>query len=135
MVVEGGVQVEVAAAGAGLVLAAGRAAENLVAAAVGDAAEFLHVDVDQLAGPVAFVAAHGFAGGPVQVGKAGQAVTVQDAVGGGGGDAASGGKPQRSDAVLSLQADDLLLDRGRGAVGLMVGWLERSCRPAVPCRR
>lgn len=41
-----------------------------------------------------------------------QAVAVRDAVGGGGCDPASGGKPHRSDAVLSSQADDLLLDHG-----------------------
>jgi hypothetical protein len=36
-----------------------------VPAAVGDAAEFLDVDVDQLAGELAFVATDGFTGSPV----------------------------------------------------------------------
>jgi hypothetical protein len=53
---------------------AGLAAEDLVAAAVGDPAEFLHVDVDQFAGPVAFVAADDLADGPVQVGQPVQTV-------------------------------------------------------------
>jgi hypothetical protein len=44
---------------------------DLVAAAVGDVAEFLDVDVDEFAWAVAFVAADGAAGGAVQVGQAG----------------------------------------------------------------
>ncbi len=54
-------------------------------AAAGDAAEFLDVDVDQFAGPGAFVAAHGLAGGPVAGGQGVQAVPDRDAVGGRGG--------------------------------------------------
>lgn len=57
-----------------LVDPAGCAAEDIVAAAVGDAAELLDVDVDQFAGPGAFVAARGFAGGPIAGGQCGQAV-------------------------------------------------------------
>jgi hypothetical protein len=103
VVVQSGVQVGVSgAASAVLVRPAGRAAEDFVAAAVGDAAEFRDVDVDQLAGPCSFVAAHAFAGGPVAGGQNGQAVADEDAVGGGGGDATSGGQPHRSDAALAL---------------------------------
>lgn len=50
----------------------------------------LDVDVDPFAGPGAFVAGNGLAGGPIQYGKNGQAVTVQDPVSGGGGDAGDG---------------------------------------------
>lgn len=53
VVVEGGVQV--GPAGAGLVAASFGSAEGLVAAAVGDPAELLDVDVDQLARAGAFV--------------------------------------------------------------------------------
>ncbi|THA47123.1 hypothetical protein E6R62_32100 [Streptomyces sp. A1136] len=39
-------------------------------AAVGDVAEFLDVDVDEVARPVVFVAADRLSGGPVQPGQA-----------------------------------------------------------------
>lgn len=98
--VQGGVQIQVTAPGAGLVLAAGRSAEDFVAAAVGDAAELLDADVEQFAGSGAFVAADGFCGGPVLRGQGRQVVPLEDAVGRGGGDPGSGSKPQRSDAML-----------------------------------
>lgn len=56
-----------AVAGAGTLGAACLAAEDFVAASVGDVAEFLDVDVHQLAGAVAFVAAYDPTGGPVTV--------------------------------------------------------------------
>ncbi|GDY68843.1 hypothetical protein SAV14893_082360 [Streptomyces avermitilis] len=121
MVVQGGVEVGVSGSVAAvLVGAAGCLAEELVFTAVRDAAELLDVDVEQFVGPGAFVAAHGFAGGPVTGCQGGQAVTAQHAVSGGGGDAASGGQPHRSDAVLAAQAHDLLLDDGRGTTRLVV---------------
>jgi len=55
LVVDGGVQEGMTDAGAPVSLA-GLAAEGTVPAAVGDAAEFLHVDVHQIAGILAFVA-------------------------------------------------------------------------------
>jgi hypothetical protein len=100
-----------------------------VAAAIRDAAKLLDVDVDQFARLGAFVAAYRFAGGPVGGCQGGQPMTAQDAVRGGGGDVASGGRPHRSDAVLGPQAQDLLLDGGRG---WWCGRLERSCRPITP---
>ncbi len=112
VVVQGGVQVGVS--GAGAVLAAGCPAEGFVSAAIGDAAEFLDVDVDQFAGPGAFVAADGFAGGPVDGCECGQAVPGEDAVGGGGSDAASGSQPDGADVVLAPELDDLPFHRGRG---------------------
>jgi len=50
---------------------------DLVAAAVGDVAQLLDVDVDQIAGGVTFVAAYRLAGGPVQIREPGQAVADQ----------------------------------------------------------
>ncbi|ALC27028.1 hypothetical protein ABE83_07995 [Streptomyces sp. CFMR 7] len=67
-------------------------AESSVAAAVGDPAQLLDVDVDQFAGTGAFVAADGLAGGPVQGDRWWQAVPDQDPVGCRGGDAASDGQ-------------------------------------------
>ena len=52
---------------------AGLAAQDPMAAAVRDPAEFLDVDVDQFAGPVAFVAADDLSGGPVHERQAVQA--------------------------------------------------------------
>ncbi|CAK7282837.1 hypothetical protein SGPA1_20812 [Streptomyces misionensis JCM 4497] len=57
-----------------LVDPAGRAVQDLVAAAVRDAAELLDVDVDEFAGTGAFVAADRLPGGPVQRGQSRQAV-------------------------------------------------------------
>ncbi|KIF00446.1 hypothetical protein PL81_41130 [Streptomyces sp. RSD-27] len=68
-----------------------------MAAAVGDPAQLLDVDVHQLARAGAFVAADHFAGGPVQGGQGRQSVAGQDPVGGWGRDPGSGGQPQGSD--------------------------------------
>jgi hypothetical protein len=59
--------VQVAHAGVGAVSAACLTAEDLVAAAVRDVAEFLDVDVDQVAGCRVFVAADDPACGAVEV--------------------------------------------------------------------
>ena len=75
VVVDGGVDVvgaHVAASGP-----AGPAAAHLVTAAVGDPAELLDVDVDQFAGPVAFVAADELSGEPVQEGQTPHVVGCQ----------------------------------------------------------
>ena len=121
MVVEGGVQVGVSGAVAAVLVGpAGRTAEDFVATAVGDAAEFLDVDVDQFAGAGAFEAADGFAGGPVQGGQGRLTVAVEDAVGGGSGDAAAGCQPHGTDPVFAPQPQNLCLDGSRGAAGLMV---------------
>lgn len=112
MVVQGGVQVGVSGAVAAVLVGpAGRPAEDLVAAAVGDCDELLDVDVDQFAGPGAFIAAHGLAVGTVAGGENGQAVPDEDAMGGGGGD---------TGAVLASQPQNPCLDGGQGAVGLAV---------------
>jgi hypothetical protein len=84
-----------------------------VAAAVGDAAELLDVEVDQLAGSAAFVAADRLAGGPVAGCQGGQVVPDEDAVGRGRGDAAPSHQLHRADPVLASQPHDLLLVRGR----------------------
>jgi hypothetical protein len=76
--------------------------------------------VDEFAGPGAFVAADGFAGGPFRRGQGGQTVPVQDPVGGGGGDTGAGRQPQRADAVLASQPHDLFLHPGRRPVRLAV---------------
>lgn len=81
----------------------------------------LDIDVDPFGGPGAFVAANGLAGGPVQYGKDGQAVTVQDPVSGGGGDAGAGRQPQRADAVFAPLTDDLFLN-GDGRAQRLVVW-------------
>jgi hypothetical protein len=82
-----------------------------VAAAVGDASEFLDVDVEKFAGSGAFVAADGFAGGPVGGGQRWQAVALENPVGGRGGDTGTGRQPQPADAVLAPHAHDLVFHR------------------------
>lgn len=107
VVVEGGVQVGPAGAVGPAAVAAGPA-ESLVAAAVGDPAQLLDVDVDQFAGAGAFVAADGFAGGPVQ-GRQGRLVMAdEDAVGGRDRDVAPDGEPQGTDAVFTAELTNLL---------------------------
>src|SRR4029453_8139468 len=97
-VVDRGVQVAVSGLGGGCAaVAASRSpAEDLVAAAVGNVAQLLDVHVHQLTGPVTFVTSHYsadvLAGGPVQVGQAGQPVAAQDRVDGGGGHAEVAGE-------------------------------------------
>jgi hypothetical protein len=65
---------------AGATGAAGLAAQDLVAAAIGDAAELLDAYVDQVAGPVTLIAAEDLPGGPVQEREPVEAVAGQDAV-------------------------------------------------------
>jgi hypothetical protein len=133
VVVQGGVQVGVSGAVAAVLVGpAGCAAEDLVAAAVGDAAELLDVDVDQFARPGSFVAAHAFAGGPVGGRQRGQAMTVQDPVGSGGGDACAGGQPHRSDAVLAPQPHDLSFDRGGRLARAVVRTAGAIVHPSCP---
>jgi AICAR transformylase/IMP cyclohydrolase PurH len=98
----------------------------------GDAAELLDVDVDQLAGTGAFVAADGFAGGTVGGCQSGQVVSDEYAVGGGGGDAASGGQPHRSDAMFAAQAHYPFLDGVQGAAGLVAGAAGAVLHPGGP---
>ncbi|GAA3352186.1 hypothetical protein GCM10017744_000050 [Streptomyces antimycoticus] len=112
MVIQCGVEEGIA--GPALVLTAGRPAQGFVAAAIGDTAELLHIDVDQLARPGAFIAADGFAGGPVAGGKWWQAVALEDAVGGGGGDTGTGGQPQWADVVFTAHPQHPLLHVGGG---------------------
>ena len=62
------------------VLLALGASDVAVAAAVGHAPEFLHVDVDEIAGAPVFVAAYSFAGGAVDVGEPIEVAACQDGV-------------------------------------------------------
>lgn len=114
MVVDGGV--DVVEAQTGTAGAAGLAAQDLVSAAVGDPAELLDVDVDEFAGPVAFVAADDLAGGPVQVGQPVQAVADQNAVHGRGGQAQDRADAGRAEFAGLPQPADLGLQGRRSAV-------------------
>ena len=114
MVIDGGVDVvEAHAVAPG---AAGLAAQDLVSAAVGDAAEFLDVDVDQFTGPVAFVAADELSGGAVQEGESVQAVPDQDAVDGRGGQAEDRADACGSELAALAQSADAGFGCGSGSV-------------------
>jgi hypothetical protein len=82
VIVQGGVQEGVAAAVA--VAAPFGAAQHFVPAAIRDAAQFLDVNVHQLAWVLAFVAADRLAGGAVAGGQDRHAVAAQDRVRGRG---------------------------------------------------
>src|SRR5699024_5666971 len=66
----------------GAVLATLGSSQRSVPSSVRDVAELVDVHVHQLAGPLAFVASHHTAGGPVQVGQVGAPVAGQDVVDG-----------------------------------------------------
>jgi hypothetical protein len=88
--------------------------------------------VTRLAGVWPLIAAHGLAGGTVAGGERGQAGPDEDAVGGGGGDAAPGGQPYRSDAMLAPQAHDALLEGARRAAWLVVRAAGAVLHPGGP---
>jgi hypothetical protein len=102
---DGGFVVAAAPAGAsggGLAVAVpGLAAEVAPAAAVGHVAEFLDVDVQQVAGVFVFVAADRLAGDPVEVGEPVGPVTGQHGVHGGGGQAELVGDRDRAEASFA----------------------------------
>jgi hypothetical protein len=132
VIVQGGV--EAGGTGAGGVLAAGCAAEDLVTAAVGDAAEFLDVDVDGFARAGVFVVADGLACGPVRGGRGGQVVTDGDAVGRRRRDTAPGGRAGRgrcgARAAGAPPAVRPCRASGAGCGG--GGWSGRASRPRRP---
>jgi pimeloyl-ACP methyl ester carboxylesterase len=95
----------------------GAAAVGAVAAAVGDAAQLLDVDVDQLAGMLALVA-HDHPAGPVGVGKPAHPVTPKDPIDGRASHPKPPGQPMRPLAVTAASgehATDLGSGEGVGA--------------------
>ncbi|GAA5059227.1 hypothetical protein GCM10023336_34820 [Streptomyces similanensis] len=133
-VVDGGVEAAVAQVGAavdgarpGSVAVRGAVAASLgpavgpVPAAVGDVAQLLDVDVDEFAGPVAFVAAHDTARGAVQMGQAGQTVARQHAVHGGGHQVQEVRDAGRPPPAQQPDLDDPSLGAGRSAPGAVAG--------------
>ena len=137
VVVDGGVDVVEADAAAAVGAGGLRGRWTSPAAAVGDPAELLDVDVDQLAGPVAFVAADDLAGGPVQAGQAVQAVAGQDAVHGRGGQAQDRADPCRAElaALAQLGRPGLRSRPGCGAVSCAGGWSGRAGPPRPRTRQ
>jgi hypothetical protein len=92
-----------------------------VAAPIGDAPQLFDIQVDQLAGSGALIAADHPAGGPVHGGQPTQAMADQDAMDGGGGPAGRGGDPGRAELVGAAQPQDCGLLGGRDPAGVMVG--------------
>ncbi|GAA4243018.1 hypothetical protein GCM10022255_000290 [Dactylosporangium darangshiense] len=84
-------------------------------AAVGDVAEFLDVDMDELAGPVTFVAADVAGSGPVQTAQSRHAVAGQDPMHGGWVQPEQIGDAGRSPAAQDTHLDDASFGAGRGA--------------------
>jgi hypothetical protein len=91
-----------------------------VAAAVGDVPELLDVDVHQVARGGVLVAADHSAGGPVEMGQAGELVAGQDAVHGGRVEPEQEGDAGRSPAPQDTDLDDPALGAGRGPVRAVV---------------
>ncbi|GAA1429405.1 hypothetical protein GCM10009601_44650 [Streptomyces thermospinosisporus] len=103
-----------------------------MAAAVRDAAEFLDVDVDELAGTVTFVTADWFAGGPVEGGQGGQMVPHESVEAAMPVLAASRTGPMRCSRRSRTTCSSTVAGVCRGDRS---GRLERSCIPAAPSRR
>jgi len=95
-------------------IAAGVALSGSVAgdamAGAGEASEFLDVDMDHLAGSFALVAPDGL--GRLEGLQAVEAVALEDAADGGGGEAGLGGDPGPGEAQAA-QDDDAFADRRR----------------------
>ena len=113
------------------------AADVAPAAAVGDVAELLDVDVDQRAGVGVLVASDRFSGGPVDVGESVEAAPHQHRVSGGGSTSDLVGDLDRAESVLPAQVHDLADHRRRGPGRRMVrprrGVVHRVLtEPAVP---
>src|SRR5688572_28437243 len=112
-----GVVVRVArlAGGGGPILVALGAADVAPAAAVGDVAQLLDVDVQHRAGGVVLVAADRLAGGPVDVGEPVYPAAHQHRVHRGGGHTHPVGDGHRAQPLLPPQVHDLAHDWLRGA--------------------
>lgn len=111
------------------------AAQHSPAAAYGDLAEFLRIEVHQVTGMVVFVAAHDPCGGPVQPAQPGEPVSGQDLVDRGGMQAQQAGDPRwshrRSNRTLMMRRSVRVGVR----LGLRRGRLDRSVIPASPWSR
>jgi hypothetical protein len=90
-----------------------RPAVGAPAAAVGDVAQLLDVDVHQLAGPGRLDAAHRFAGDPIDVPEPVDPAGDQDPVHRRGRQADPGGDRHRPQPLLPPQMHDLAHDRPR----------------------
>ena len=102
------------------------------AAAVGDVAELLDVDVDQLAGPVALVAADRHARWPGPGAPARAAVAGQDRVHGGGRPGPAGRRSGPGPAALTRRPTIRRSVRRGVRAGLDCGREDRSAMPASP---
>jgi hypothetical protein len=111
----------------------GGAAVDAVAATIGDAAQLLDIQVDQLAGSLSLIAADHPTGRPVHPGQPTQAMADQHAM------TVEAGRPTRG-AIRA--GPSLWVRRSRQisastAAGTWWGWvwavLGRSTRPAGPC--
>ena len=113
VVVDGDVEVVEAAGARG----PGGAAVHAVPAALGDAAQLLHVDMQQVAGGGVLVAqlapAHA-----VQAIEAVEAEAPEHGVGGGAGDPERPGDAVRPEPLAAAHGADALLERGCGAAGV-----------------
>src|SRR5690606_35924381 len=91
----------------GPVLLALLAADVAPTPAVGDLAELLHIDVDQIAWSIVFVTANRFAGGPVDMGEPVDPTADQNSVHGRGRHAEALSDLDWSEPLLPAQMHDL----------------------------
>ena len=107
---------------------------GLVAAAVGDAAQLLDIEVDQLAGVLALVA-DDHPAGPVSGGQAAHPVAAEHPIDGRASHAQPPGETVRSLAVTAPSGQHATDLGGGQGVGQRWGRLLRSARPAGPWAR
>jgi hypothetical protein len=139
VVVDGHVHVVPAQAAAADLLGA---AVDPPAASVGHPAEFLDVDVQQVAGVLAFVTAvaapapaQQLPTEPVDIGQPGQAGAGDHRADRGGSDAQDRGQPDRSGVVLHRAATIAAVISAEVRRGIDCGREERSTSPAAPSAR
>jgi hypothetical protein len=87
-----------------------------VTASVGDASEFLDVDMDEFAAAVRFDASDHASGWPIDPGQSVEAVTDKNAVHGRGGDIHDASEAGGSESLGTADRNDALFEFGRGLV-------------------
>src|SRR5256886_12528294 len=108
-----------------------RPAMNSPTASVGDAAQLLHVHVDEFAGVLKLVATDQPSSRPIQPVQAVEGVAAQGLVDGGGRMAGGGGQPVRSQLALTAQGQDRCLSCGIELTGT-AGGPARTNEGALP---
>lgn len=111
------------------------AAEGFVAAALGHQAEFLHLEVYEFTGPLAFMAADRGPGRTVEPVQPVESLAVQDAGHGRGEQPQDRPDPNGTQFAGLARVADPPSSPAEVRCGIVCGRLGRSCRPSGPSAR